>query len=285
MYQKKPLTPAFFLFSRETVGTPATLTGSSLKWRWNSLPPTSCLSWIWTRTSSLASPSPTRNMSHPLRVKQAHVLKTAGHVSLSACMCVTCMLRVVKAHSYYCNRIYQRAQVDHHISKGTKLSESRECNRFPLPGWISLRDCVCRWCLYNGKRSLCNKLGTNTTNPKWAIWRTTMPPSIIYLQFIIFPCFGLYLSELYTELMFNSLASTHYTKILLSPTLDLSRGCHVLIGESGQKSISLWRHSGRGNKRGRKMSRWSQRKNVIIIHNAMFPEGFISLDFGRAGIC
>jgi len=126
-------------------------------------------------------------------------------ISLSACMCVTCMLRVVKAHSYYCNRILPKGSgwppqyiavrysdkfpwsqnstnLSHHKSSVSLFLSHFEGNGSPA----ALRDCILCWCLYNGKRGLCNKWGTNTTNPEWAIWKTTMPPSIIYLRFIIF---------------------------------------------------------------------------------------------------
>ncbi len=49
-------------------------------------------------------------------------------------------------------------------------------------------------------------------------------------------------------------------------------------------SALLW-HSGRGNKKERKKSRWLKSENAIIIHNAVFQEGFISLGLGRAEIC
>ncbi len=52
-------------------------------------------------------------------------------------------------------------------------------------------------------------------------------------------------------------------------------------------SAILW-HSGRGNKKEKKnviCKMMVAKSKVIIIHNAVFQEGFISLGSGRAEIC
>lgn len=199
MYRKASNT-RFLCLSSGTVETPATLTGSSLKWPWSSLPPTSYSSWTWTRTSSWASPTPTRNTPHPLRVKQAYVLKTAGHVSLSACMYVSCTLRVVKAHSYYCNRIYQRAQVDHHISKGTMSTQ--RARSFPSSWGIAFRVGV--YTTVNAAFATNEEQTQQTPSEQFEEQQCRL--QLFICSSLFFPRFGLYLSELYTELMFNSLA-------------------------------------------------------------------------------
>lgn len=57
------LFPRFSPISRRIAATRATSTRSSPRWQWSSLQPINSSSWIWTRTSSKAFPTPTRSSS------------------------------------------------------------------------------------------------------------------------------------------------------------------------------------------------------------------------------